>query len=708
MATVLITGKTQLFTPGMLERMAAEHVVVVAGEDAAYRGKARNIHVYQATAMEESFGQLFDVYTFDAVWYVSGYADGGEGSFGEVQTLERALNQSASSRVGKFVLLSTVNTQNYFRRNSSLEDSTRRVYPDSGVFNAAQMEALGSFFAEKTGMKVITLWLPYVADLVNDGNFLGELFRKVARKEPIAFPHGPEDRLDILSAQDLLALLVQITGETEDDTGGYFALSGYAHTYGELEAALRDIDPQVQIRYEGRPDDIDMPAYPEPLRRRYGFVPVEDVLPALRDYYDRFVDQVYSRQEGFWRRVLKRLGSKAFKYFELIVFFLLTELIARFTSDSVYFRFVDVRLAYIVIMGTIHGMQMGILAAVLEAVVLVFQYIGMGISGTLLFYNIENWIPFVVYMMAGSIPGYVRDKNTEELNFNQKEYDLLRNKYMFLSNAYYGAIQNKGEFKRQILGFKDSFGKIFDAVQKLDNELPQSVFLEGLKVLEEILENRSVAIYTVDSWQRFGRLVACSGSLLSRLAVSLPLEDYGEMYEAVKNGRVWRNIELREDQPAYACAVFREGAVVMLVVLWEASNEQYGNHYTNIFQILCGLVQTSFLRAMEYEQLRHDQTTLPGTRAVNAQRFDQLVQVQEEMREAGAAEYTLLRFADRDPVRVSEQLTGMVRGSDTLGQGADGRMYLLLTQVNEANLGIVTRRLEDRGIAYERVEKVGA
>ncbi len=708
MATVLIAGNTALFTQETLERIAEDNMVVLAGSEAGYEGKLRGIHVYRMTPMEDSFGQLFDVYTFNAVWYVSGYADGGDGTFGEVQMLERALDESSRARLDKFVLLSTVDTQNYMNRYTSAEGLTGKDYPDSRVFNAVQMEALAGFFAEKTGMKVITLWVPYVADSVNDNNFLGEVFRRMYEKKTVTFPYTRDARADFLSAYDLSDLLQQITDETDDETMSYFAVSADPCTYGQLEEVLKACEPSLQVSYEERREDIRWPDFPAQLRRRYGFVPIVPVLEHVGEYYERFRAGFKKKRDSLLLKFFRWVSGNVFKYFELVLMFLLTEYIAGYTSDSVYFRFVDVRLAFIVIMGTIYGMRIGMLASVLEGLVLITQYTRIGVSGTLLFYNIENWIPFAVYLMAGSIAGYIRDKSTEQIAFSEKEYGLLRDKYLFLSNVYHGAIQNKGDYKRQILGFKDSFGKIFDAVQRLDSELPQSVFLKGLEVMEEIMENHTVAIYTVDSWQRFARLVACSGSLLRRSSVSMRLEDYKEMFETVKGGGVWRNVELFPDTPMYACGVFRSGEVVMLVLLWEASPEQYGTHYTNIFQILCGLVQTSFLRAMEYEQLRHDQMTVPGTRAVTAEHLAQILAVQEEMRQAGAADYMLLRFEDQDPVRVSEALTGMVRASDTLGQGSDGYMYLLLTQITEHNFGIVGQRLTEKGLRYQIAEKVGA
>lgn len=289
----------------------------------------------------------------------------------------------------------------------------------------------------------------------------------------------------------------------------------------------------------------------------------------IGSYYRIFGREVYQKRGqivGKAAALLKKVGQSMFKYLEMLVLFILAEFLSQYTSNSVYFKFVDVRLCYIVIIGTTYGMRMGILGALLECLVLVRQYADIGVNGTLLFYNIENWIPFVVYLMTGSITGYVKNKKTDELEFAHAEYNLLRNKYLFLNDVYHGAMQNKGEYKRQILGYKDSFGKIFDAVQKLDNELPESIFLEGLQIMEDIMEKHSTAIYTLDSWQRFWRLAVCSSSQLTKLSKSIRIEDYQELYTVVKKGEVWKNSELQEGMPMYACGVFNNGVLALLII----------------------------------------------------------------------------------------------------------------------------------------------
>ena len=87
-------------------------------------------------------------------------------------------------------------------------------------------------------------------------------------------------------------------------------------------------------------------------------------------------------------------------------------------------------------------------------------------------------------------------------------------------------------------------------MQKLDNILPQGIFLEALLIMEDILENHSIAIYSVDQYERFGRLVACSDQLRNKLPKSAVLDEIGGLFKTVKSGKVYRNTEMTEGFPS--------------------------------------------------------------------------------------------------------------------------------------------------------------
>lgn len=237
--------------------------------------------------------------------------------------------------------------------------------------------------------------------------------------------------------------------------------------------------------------------------------------------------------------------------------------------------------------------------------------------------------------------------------------------------------------------------------------MPESIFFEGLKVLEDILENQTIAIYTLDSWQRFGRLAVCSNRMLTRLTKSVSIDKYQKIYETIHKGQIWKNEQLDPEFPMYACGISSEGKVMLMITIQEASVGQFSMHYMNIFQILCGLVQTSFLRALEYERLAEGEIYYEDTHILKPERFGQLVEVQEDMKEAGVADYVLLRFNSRDTKWMDERMNGLVRATDAVGIDKEGTIYLLLVQMNRENFGIVGRRLDERGLEYEIVEKVG-
>lgn len=706
MKDLLITGCTNYIKDDMLEKLIDDIRVVVAGKNCVHRPGRR---FYRTFPGEDSFNQLFDVYSFSSVLFVSGFADGGDGYQDELRELERTLLQSIHSHVDKFILLSSEESQNYVPVIGTGGIEVDRDYCNSRSLCAGELEALCRFYASKTSLKTIVLRLPHLADASNEDNFLGSIFKQVNQKKKVLLPYRAQDRLDFISQRDLADLISRIAEEDDDVSDSFSVCSGYQHTFGDLEAILRSIDPQVKILYEKNADVINREDYPHRLRKEYGWIPKDDVMEQILDFYEK-----YTKGSGRSRRTLSDLAEALLNrsgrltgYLEMVVVFILSELLHHFLGNDVYFRFVDVRLFFIVIMGTVHGIRIGVVSAILSCIALFFQYMNQGVDWTLLFYNVENWIPFMIYIMAGSVTGYVKNKKTEEIRFSQEEYTLLRDKYIFLNEVYQSTMENKGEYKKQILGFKDSFGRIFDAVQKLDNILPQGIFLEALLIMEDILENHSIAFYSVDRYEHFGRLVACSNQLQSRLPKSAVLDEIGELFRTVKAGNVYKNTNMTDGMPVYANGIFRDGKLVLFVVIYDVTSEQYGMNYMNMFRILCGLVQTAFLRALEYTELTEEQTYYPDTNVMRSNRFMELLSVQEEMKERLIAEYVLVRLDETDKQKVSNTLSRIVRTTDIIGEGSDGRLYLLLTQANRENFRFVENRLAATGLRYRVTEKVG-
>ena len=702
-SSVLICGNVGLLTDAAIEKAAEVCHVVVAGRRAASAG--RKARYYETQPTQNEFGQLFDAYDVDTVWYVSGYADGQNGLENELKCLECIVKTCVLNAVAKLVVVSTVESLNFHHQYDIMGRFTGRTYASGGALAAAQMEDFVRYSAKSSGLKTIVLRAPYIASEDNENSFLGSIFEHMLGDGRLVFPYCPENKVDFLSNSDLIELLLNVSEESADETSSYSVTSGYHYTWQDLEDRIRKLAPETTIEYAQNMNFISVQSYGIELKRKYGFIPTDNVLDTFGEAFERYRE---NSRRGSWA---KKMLSKAWNvlqthlagYIELILLFLLTEFLVKITGNNVYFNYVDLRLFYVVIMGTTYGTGMGILAGVLTGIALFFQFQQMGVNGTMLFYNLENWLPFVIYLMTGSIVGYISNARRQETAFLRKEHELLREKYLFLNDVYHGAIQNKGEYKRQILGYRDSFGVIFQAVQKLDSVLPQEIFMNGIQTMEDILKNHSIAIYTVDERQKYGRLAASSGEILEDLPKSIEIASMEPVYRTVLRGDVWKNSELLKDMPMYAYGICSDGKADLMIFIYKASPEQLGLYYLNLFSILCNLIKLSFIRALEYQRAIEQEKYFPNTLVVIPSYFAELLHTQKELMNAGLASYALIRFASRDKEFISDSLRGLIRNSDILGADDEGTLYLILTQINRKSIRIVADRLEQKGLIFEIV-----
>ena len=214
------------------------------------------------------------------------------------------------------------------------------------------------------------------------------------------------------------------------------------------------------------------------------------------------------------------------------------------TQASVQFRFVDFRLLYVVILGTVHGMRIGISAALLACVSCILYFLTQRLTWEVLVYDVNNWLPFAAYLIAGAVTGYVKDKSENTKKVIDDQMKSLEDRYLFLYELYDQTLKNKSQYKDQLMSYRDSFGRIYSITKKLDTVLPDAVFREAVNVLEDVLENQSIAIYTVTPEQKYGRLAVSSRKLLDKAEGSIQLSRFSTMMNQLAADEVWFNRDL--------------------------------------------------------------------------------------------------------------------------------------------------------------------
>lgn len=196
-----------------------------------------------------------------------------------------------------------------------------------------------------------------------------------------------------------------------------------------------------------------------------------------------------------------RRSSLLLRLVEIAAAWLATELLVRITGTDAQFRMVDFRLMFVVLIGTVYGLNAGVLSAVLASVSLTAGYLRQSTTLMLLFYEPANWLAFIIYFVVGASCGYVQLRNTETARFVQEENELLHKRLEFTRKLYQDTLEDKRSFRRQILGRRDSFGKIYAVTQQLDMLQPQEICRKTVQIMEDVLENHSLTIYRMEKNQ---------------------------------------------------------------------------------------------------------------------------------------------------------------------------------------------------------------
>ena len=76
-------------------------------------------------------------------------------------------------------------------------------------------------------------------------------------------------------------------------------------------------------------------------------------------------------------------------------------------------------------------------------------------SWQVLFFNVQNWLPFACYLLIGCVLGYNRDKACDDIKSKADELKLLEEKYDFLQGLYTEVAKGKERFNNQIIGYKE-------------------------------------------------------------------------------------------------------------------------------------------------------------------------------------------------------------------------------------------------------------
>ena len=690
----LLVGNTGYITNKFVEEAFPESLVMVMGDTSIRKNRKKNLFVRPFVKNEKELEDIFSTYDFEQIIYFSNYLTFHGETRGEAEMLRKILQLCREKRNMRIVYLT----------------GPERLYdvPTGKTLLVSEMENLCREYAKLYKITVKIIRSPYLYSEQYEKDFLNTVFREISTEQKITFQEDESQRMFFMSMQDLAELMYKIFDNWDEDEEILNIADGFDHCFKDLGDKLTELCPHLKVSYARYSIMENMLKDDKIIRYKYGWFPKISILEELPELYEHYQER-NNIKEGRLDS-LKHIISKhkaAVRVAEFAAFFILFELLNGIAGNQAQFKMIDLRLIFVVLFGSTYGINYGIAAAAAESLSLIRAFEAEGSSWYVLFYEPSNWIPFIFYFAVGAICGYIRMKNKDNVQFIKEENNLLQEKFLFTREMYQETIEDKNLYKKQILGSKDSFGKIFDITRKLDVIQPQELYIETIRVLEDVLENKTFGLYTLNRENGYGRLETASAQVQGNYPNSIKLSEYSAAMEELENGNVWANREFLEKYPMYMAGVRKNGELVMLICIQQASREQMSLYFLNLFKILSGLVETSLLRALEYQKAVEYRQYVKGTHILKTEYFEERLKVQHDMREQKLASYVLLKveYSEMSLKEADEILRSKVRENDVWGISESKELYLMLVQTDKEALPIILARLKQAGLVCRQIDE---
>lgn len=679
---VLCIGNTGYLTNAFLEDAFPGSKVTVAGNTKL--GSAKRIKLFHTR--EPSIQALFETYDFDVVVYFSGDLTYLNTEKNDAEELREVLEcAKASDSKMKILYLSSL--------DSSLSSKT-----DRAILCKAK-EDLCKFYSNSSKLDIKVVQIPYLYSGTYSKDFLYGIFDVIHSHKTVHIRQTPDTQIHFISLPDLSGLLARILDNWKAQNGILSVSDNFGISFSALVKSIQWICRDSKFDFIGSEKGGILNVDNTSIRHEYGWFAKISILEDLPEEYEKYLAARREKEITSGQKIKKfvQQHSMILKITELLVLFCLMELLLRFTDSAVIFSIVDFRMVYIVIMATVHGLGMGMWAAALSSVSWLVSKVASGMNLMTIFYEPTNWLSFVFFFLVGAVCGYVKLRKEDTIRFVSEQNKLLEDKLVFTREIYEDTYREKRDLKKQIIGSKDSFGKIFDITRKLDTVAPQQLYLRIMETFEEVLENKTISVYSVNSQSKFGRLEVASRDIIQTVSRSISTETLEPVIQKISEGEIWRNTELQTDYPMYAAGVYRGDELVLLIFLWQADGDQRSLYYVNLLKILRDLVQMSLLRAFDYNQAVHEKQYIENTRIMNEEAFAQVLSNFAALAEKKISTYVLLEIdpCGRNCEQMDQLLWGKVRANDIIGITAEGKVQVILSQATEKDLQFILPRYKD-------------
>jgi len=435
----------------------------------------------------------------------------------------------------------------------------------------------------------------------------------------------------------------------------------------------------------------------------------DETIKLFKEKPERFI-AAEVKQEGFlkqlWHR-FKPLILAILPFIENLILFIPFFMINNRVTGSAYFAKLDPYLLFVILAALVYGQQQAAFSAILSVSGYIFRQAYERTSfDIMLDYNTYVWIAQLI--IVGMSVGYLRDKIKLIKDDKSDESAYLGSRLKDVEDINTINVKIKDELETQVINQSESLGKIFEITSTLDSDAPEEVYFHAAEVVAQLMGCKEVAIYNVSN-RSFARLMSMTSDNARRLGNSIEYTKYDEMYEEIKQGRVFINRKLLRDYPLMAVAITADSEINSIIMLWDMPLERMNLSQSNRLKVISYIIQNSVVKADRYINMLENERYIEGTRVLEPNAFRTLVNAFVAARQKHLADCSIIRVSMDNAMSLREagaKMAKLLRTTDYLGSLNDSHLYVLLANTNATDATYVAKRIKDLGLRYEMISRI--
>ncbi len=396
--------------------------------------------------------------------------------------------------------------------------------------------------------------------------------------------------------------------------------------------------------------------------------------------------------------LVRRIFKALFPFLESLAVFALAFFLNDRAADSAFLAKLDIYLLYVLLFSVVHGQQQAVFTALLSVIGYCYRQMSVhSLFEVLLDYNTYVWMAQL--FIVGLVVGYMKDQLCYIREEGRCRVQYLNGQLQDMEEINESNVKLKHNFESQVVNHRESLGKIYEVSSTLEQYGPEEVLFYAAQVLSNLMNCRDVAVYNVAN-RDYARLFSATSPEARRLGNSIQYTGMGELYEELKEHRVYINRNMVENMPMMASAVYSEDSMQLIIMLWSVPWERMTLGEANRLTIVGYLIQNAVVRANRYLDALRNQRYVEGTSVLEESAFTHLVKAFFDAKEKGLTEYILLEIftSEWNYEYVAGTLGSTIRQSDYLGFFKEGKLYALLPNTNKENAGSVIERFHELGV----------